>query len=245
MGRFRFCQWLAVSLLLHAAVVALFVLATGVHAPPHISHHRLHIDLAGMVSDRQVQERKGGTSASPAPKAQPREQAKKGPSPEKDKTQEKAREEKASDTPGVTDEKAGRADTSAPAPAGSGGAPGEGPSQRAQSLAHHDQDTDRTRLYVARLAKRIRANLVYPEEMRKSGVEGISTIAFIITESGTVKANSLRVQKSSGYAALDSNALKSAQISAPFERPHKELTVTIAVAFTIDMMRPRVARDAR
>ena len=68
--------------------------------------------------------------------------------------------------------------------------------------------------------------------MRKSGIEGISTITFTIMESGDIRGNSLRVKKSSGYSELDANALKSALASAPFEKPPKELNVSIAVAFT-------------
>jgi protein TonB len=89
--------------------------------------------------------------------------------------------------------------------------------------------------YLARLSKRLQACLVYPQEVRKSGIEGVSRIRFVITETGTVKPGSLTVVKSSGYPALDSNALKAALAGSPYEKPPKELLVTIAVAFTMEM----------
>ena len=238
-SRFNFYHWLAVSLALHAGIILLFVVVMGPHAVHETRHNRLRIDLMGMIAGRQVEERRSGSAVAPQPARQAQKAVPKQP-PEKHKAKESpARAEKASDIPNPEDKTAGQAEASGATVPAVLGAPGQGPSQRGQSIQHRDQDTDMTRQYLSRLSKRLQANLVYPEEMRKSGIEGVSTIAFTIAESGIIKGGSLRVQKSSGYAALDSNALKSALGSAPFEKPPKELNVSIAVAFTVDMAASR------
>lgn len=111
--------------------------------------------------------------------------------------------------------------------------------QKQQTIGVAEQESDRIRTYLARLAKLLRNNLAYPEEVRKHGIEGVSTIAFTVVKSGDIKMDSLRVKKSSGHAALDFSALKSARASAPFEKPPKGLDVSIAVSFTGEMARTR------
>jgi len=232
-SKFNFYHWLAISLALHGAVILLFVFVTSPRAPHEARYHTLRIDLAGMIAQRQVEERKGGSAG-----AQPARQAKQAAPRqfrEKYETKESpAHAEKASDIPNPSDKTSEQAAESS-GPTIPAGAAGQGPSQRGQTIAYRDQDADVTRQYLARLSKRLQANLVYPEEVRKSGIDGISTIAFTIEESGMIKAGSLRVRKSSGYASLDNNALKSATSSAPFEKPPRELNVSIAVAFTVEM----------
>ena len=239
--RFTIYHWLAVSLALHAVVIGLFTLILSPRAPHAASHTKLRIDLVGMIANRQVEERRGGSAA-----AEPVRQVKQAAprsTPAKDTTKENpARMERPSDIPGPADKTTEQAEPSGPSIPSAPGAPGQGPTQRGQTITHRDADADGTRQYLSRLSKQLQANLVYPEEARKSGIEGISTIAFTIDESGMIKASSLRVRKSSGYADLDSNAMKSAQSSAPFEKPPKELNVSIAVAFTVDMAGSRGRR---
>ena len=93
------------------------------------------------------------------------------------------------------------------------------------------------------MTKRMYSLLVYPAEVRKHGIEGVSTIAFIVTESGAIKEGSLRVCKSSGYPALDSSAVKCALASAPFEKPPKEMPISIAISFNVEAARS-AARNA-
>jgi protein TonB len=246
-GQFTFCHWLAVSLVLHAGIIALALIFTGLHIPDQHrhNHNKLVIELFGMVADRQQEERRGGD---PGKKAipqrpvmpQPRIASPGRPAADVHKTVEadtpvhvdKA-EDKAKQTGKATDEEAPQSTqvSTASLPV---------VYQRQQSIGYdRDQDADKTKAYLAKVAKRLRANLVYPEEVRKLGIEGVSVVAFTIMESGGIKDNSLRVQKSSGYAALDSNALKSVGVSAPFEKPPKELDVSIAVSFTVEMARSR------
>lgn len=242
---FNFYHWLAVSLVLHLSIIALPCILTNVRIPHQHKHNKLAIELFGMIADRQQEERKGGTGIVPRRAIQQiaiRRPAKKTAtrkSPDTYNTNSPTHLEKGDDKPDPTDETTGPTSASAvyvPAVSGTGG---QGEHQRQQSIGYGNQGADKIREYLARLSKRLQANLVYPKEVRKDGVEGVSWIAFTITESGTIKGNSLRVQRSSGYAALDSNALKSARVSTPFEKPPKELNVTLAVAFSVETARPR------
>ncbi len=244
-GKFSLYHWLTISLILHAGIIIPFIFID-MNMLNRQTHNRLLIELFGMISNRQQEEKKGGggppkkmqTLHKPeAPKQHKKVESRKpAPTPE---TNDKEREdtsyaEKTDDKLKMTDqaiEPAGKSNASIPAVLGGRG---DGVSQRRQSIGYGGQDTDKIRSYLARLGRRLQANLVYPEEMRKHGVEGTTTIRFTIAESGFIKDGSLRVHKSSGYAALDSNALKVARASAPFENPPKELNVTIAVAFTVE-----------
>lgn len=219
-----FYHWLAVSLLLHAGIVIPFVLGIP-HGPRHKGHYKLTVELYGMIADRQQEEKKGGTPKKQAA-VRPREAKKTTPKQtvEKEKTP-------ITESPVVHEEKTdtGKDDSSeitgsevrvASSP-GASGMGGEGISQRQLSIGHA-QESDRTKAYLARLAKKLHSHLVYPEETRRSGVEGVAWIAFVITESGTIKDNFVKIVKSSGYAALDSNAIQSALASVPFEKPPTE-----------------------
>ena len=68
-------------------------------------------------------------------------------------------------------------------------------------------------------------------------MEGVSWISFTIMQSGEIREGSLRVHKSSGHAVFDSGAVKSARVSAPFEKPPKELSVNIGVSFDVKTAR--------
>jgi protein TonB len=104
--------------------------------------------------------------------------------------------------------------------------------QQQQLIARREAADDSA--YSVQLTKQIRAHLVYPFDARKKRIEGVSQICFVVTESGEIKPGTLAVKKSSGYAVLDASALKSAQTSAPFPKPPRELAVSIEVAFEVD-----------
>jgi len=96
---------------------------------------------------------------------------------------------------------------------------------------------DAVSLYTARVARRLQSNLVYPEKMRRNGIEAATTIVFTVTELGQIKKDSLQVRKSSGYKEMDDNALRAARDSAPFGEPPKEMTLVIDVAFEVGRSR--------
>ncbi len=219
--RFSFYQCLAISLLLHVSLALPFLLGA-LHIPDHSRHEQLRIELFGMISDRQLEERHQGT-AEPQQEERAVQEVKRTvprPIPEKYQTAESpAQVEKAEDNPNEP--------VAVPVVANTAGVAEE---QKQQSIRYESQ-ADILQAYMARVTKQIQGNLVYPKEVRENGVKGVSTIAFTITSSGNIRENSLRVQKSSGHAALDASAIRSARDSAPFEKPPKELDIAIAVSF--------------
>jgi protein TonB len=261
----KFFHWLTVSLGLHLGIVAPFLVA-GIHATSRKDQEKLIIELFGMIANRQQEEKKGGDGALPQaamllPKARRQPAKKAAPKPDPDPNKKL---EKEAPDPGGTAAKPSSDMLSVPdaamhgetgdgnsdqlesdglsvqgsavfIPAVSG--TGEGIRQEQLSIGTGTQDIDVTKAYLARLSRRLQAHLVYPGEVRKHGVEGVSWIRFVIMESGGIKVNSLQLHKSSGFAALDANAIKSAVASAPFEKPPKELKVVIAVSFEVETVR--------
>ncbi len=237
-GKFRFYHWLSVSLVLHSGIILPFVLIS-FHRPASHKCSKLQIELFGMIADRQMEEK----HAAPRPRP-PQHVSRPRQSPDTYKTvatESPVQVKKAEDKPKPTEQNVQPMPVSpVPLPAVSNAAGTDMVQQRQQTImSAAEQEADEIRKYLARLAKTVRTNLAYPEEVRKHGIEGVSTIAFTVTKSGDIKGDSLRVKKSSGYAALDSSALRSARVSAPFEKPPKELNVSIAVSFTIEMAKSR------
>jgi len=232
---YRFYHWLSVSFVLHTGIVLPFVLLS-MHAPTPDKRSKLQIDLFGMVSDRQAEQKKQ-QHASPQ---QPRQVSKPRPSPDAYKAvvtespvQVKKTEEKQKPDEQSTQPIQPMQASTGPSPGASTGAAS---SRDATVRTTAGQGSDRNRAYVIRLIKQVRANLVYPHEMRKSGIDAVTRIAFIITKSGNIRGDSLRVQKSSGYAVMDSNALKAARDSMPFEKPPKDdFPVSFNVTFNISI----------
>ncbi len=246
-GESSFFYSLSASLFLHSCIIVFFVLI-GRHAQVPLKRSTLQIELCGVVTDRQREEKM--QRHAPSRPHQPRQTRRARRIPEMYKTAMSESTVHVSNTEGKakTDEQAIQPtppmQASAPLP-GASGAGNADRQQRQQTIGGSaEQESERIRKYLARLAKLLRNNLAYPEDVRKHGVEGVSTIAFTVTKSGDIKGDSLRVKKSSGYAALDSSALRSARASAPFEKPPKELNVSIAVSFTVEMARPRAKQAA-
>lgn len=224
-GTFNVYQGLAISLILHASIALPFIFNNW-HTPDQNKHSKLRIDLLGMVANRQVEEKKKQQAPTP-----PRQVKKTRQKPDTYKTvltESPVQVAKAEDKP-ILDEQPEQ--MPAPVAPAVGSAETQQRQQTIRSAA--ELEAARIREYLARLAKQLRRNLIYPEEVRRNGVEGISTIAFHITSSGELIESSLRVHKSSGYPALDASALKSVRVSAPFEKPPKELNVSIAMSFNV------------
>lgn len=225
--KFNFYHGLAISLILHSSLVVGPLLFNSLRMPDQDKHSKLRIDLFGMITDRQLEEKKMWQNPTPP---HPRQVNRPRQTPDTYKTVETASpvlvaKAKAEDKPEVQPQ---------PAPVAPAPVAGVEVQQRQQTIMSAEElEAAMIRAYLAKLAKQLRSNLVYPEEVRKHGIEGVSTISFHITGSGNLVENTLRVQKSSGYPALDANALKSVRVSAPFEKPPKELAVSIAMSFKI------------
>lgn len=228
-GKSNFYRWLGASLALHAALVLPFMLF-GLRPPAQFDRAKLRIELFGMVADRQLEEKKIQQ------KTPPRRQVVRPQIPDTYKTamaESPVKVAKREEEPKPVEHQ--------PAPAPPIVASTETVQQRQQTIRPAENETEKTRRYLGRLTKQLRGNLVYPEMVRRHGVEGITMIAFVVMENGHIKEGTLRVIKSSGYAALDTNALQAARVSAPFEKPPKELSVATGVSFSVKMARQAFA----
>lgn len=243
--RFTLAHGVALSLLLHICLALPFVVLMNYTPRKHYhSPKRLNVELYGMLSNRQVQAQQKRVEGSARPGATAPSQQ----DPQKNKT-ETVRKETAP-TQAYTERSEALGDTSdavrlpeKPADLtgfsrSSGGGPvsrsGGDFQQRQQFMGRPSTEADVLNAYLTQLTKRLRANLVYPQEAKRKRLEGVSLISFVVTESGGIKPGTLAVKKSSGYALLDSSALKTAGLSAPFPKPPRELGVSIAVAFEMD-----------
>lgn len=103
--------------------------------------------------------------------------------------------------------------------------------QRPQAVGHQSNQTDLINAYISMLTKLVNSHLIYPKEVRKKRLEGVSQVSFVVTASGEIKPGSLQIKKSSGSAVLDSNALKTILSLAPFQRPPRELTISFGIEF--------------
>jgi protein TonB len=101
-------------------------------------------------------------------------------------------------------------------------------------VAEPSNMNDRIAAYMAQLTRLLQSNLIYPQDAKKKKIEGTSLVSFVITESGGIRANTLVVTRSSGSAALDASALRTVASSAPFQKPPRELNVSIELDFEID-----------
>lgn len=238
---FTLVHGVAASLLLHACLALPFVVLMQ-HAPRKQGHssNRLNIELFGMLANRQTEAQQKRVEARPgqtAPRKQDTQQAK-TETAQKETAHTQAHAVPTDNLPDMPD--AVRlpelpASLVEPSRSAGGQAHAGGDSQqRQQFISRRNEAADVLNAYLAQLAKRLRANLIYPPEAKKKRLEGFPQISFVVTESGAIKPNTLTVKKSSGYALLDASALKTAAVSAPFQKPPRELGVSIAIAFEID-----------
>ena len=81
------------------------------------------------------------------------------------------------------------------------------------------------------IKEKIQREIVYPRIARRRGMQGKTVISFIICVDGSVK--DLKVVESSGYAILDRNAIKSVQRAAPFPKPPVSAELVIPMIFRL------------
>ena len=77
----------------------------------------------------------------------------------------------------------------------------------------------------------IQSKITYPRIARKMGWQGRVLISFVICRDGSVK--DIRIVKSSGFKALDNNAIKVIQKVAPFPKPPVSAELTIPVMYKL------------
>jgi TonB family protein len=84
--------------------------------------------------------------------------------------------------------------------------------------------------YKSQMVARINAAKRYPEEARSKGMRGIAVVGFSITPSGRLGAAS--IQRTSGDAILDSDALVTLRRAAPFPAPPIGAPLAYSVALS-------------
>ena len=254
--------------MIHAAVMLPFVFQAFSAHPPKSRDVRLDLELFGMLSDREVEEKQMAgvpelpLAPAPKPKPKPEEPPVKPPAEPIPVTAAvelpaefmEERTEQIIESPVVipvalpvavasaSDGSIGSGVFLTSAGTGTGGGGGNGGSDTVNQRGETPRrgragDADPISLYTARVAHRLQSNLVYPEKLRRKGIEAVTTIIFTVMESGQIKRDSLKVRKGSGYGEMDDNALKAARESAPFDKPPKEMTLVIDVAFEVGRSR--------
>lgn len=78
----------------------------------------------------------------------------------------------------------------------------------------------------------IQSTLRYPPMAKRLGIEGVTVVAFVLSEDGEVKE--ANIYHSSGNNSLDSSALRSVlNLSGNYPRPEKSVDLRIPIAFSI------------
>lgn len=214
----------AVSLALHLTLARPLVMPA-VEAPLPDEIPTLVIELQGMVSDEQAEEQVAQQQATEQPQqSQQPQQSVPPPAPQ----------DEAGDKPPDPQPQPDITAQSEPQPVPPQTVPKDDPNERqeAQTLKiERDREADRLREYIKRLTKKIQANLVYPQEGRRAGLQGNATVSFRLAADGQIKPGTLIIVASSGQPRLDASALATARACAPFEPPPREITVTLVVGY--------------
>jgi periplasmic protein TonB len=225
MLKFTIWHGFAVSLALHSALAAPFMMYR--LQPPSDDVSTLVIELKGVAADAQAEEKIAEQAPEPAQQqaaAPPPEQAPPRQAPPPPQEQEGAKPPEVQPQPPSPQREAVAQETQ-PVPV-----PHE--QQKPQTLkTDPDLEADRLNEYVKRLSKKVQSSLVYPDEGRKTGLQGNAKVSFTIGGDGQIKPGTLTLVVSSGQPKLDESALATARGCAPFEPPPREITIAVDVRY--------------
>ncbi len=223
----KFTIWhgIAVSLALHSAFALPFVLDDMM--PPADEPPLLVIDLQGVVADNQT-EQKVMQQVKGAAQQQEAQMAKAtAPTPPDDPPKEvKENGDTPAPAPSAPDQPMPDATPQSSA-AGSANIKGAEEKQIAQKIRDRETEQERINAYVKLLSKKVRANLVYPDEGRPAA----AMVSFTILSNGQIRPDSRKIAESSGQPVLDTSALNTIRASVPFDPPPHEITIAINVNF--------------
>ena len=232
MGRPNFTIYhaFAASLILHAGLVILLALHGRVREPDE--QPVLVIELQGLTADSQAEQKVREESRGEASQNQSEMARATEASPAKAESPDNRPAGETTPAEGETGSPSQAMPAAEPvlASPGADNVKGVKEYQAAQRL-DREVEVDRLREYLKLLTKKIQTHLVYPEEGRRSGMQGIATVSFAILRTGQIRPESLKIVASSGQPKLDTSALKTILVSVPFDPPPREMTVAIAVAF--------------
>lgn len=216
-SKFTIYRGFVASLALHSTVALPLLLR---NSPPPHEESSLVFELDGLMSDRQTearaQQQVGDQATQTEANAKPDERPK-DIEPE---------DETASAPPPEQNNAEAKPGAAGPTVAGAE------EQQIAQTIRSRPTEIDLLKEYVRLLSRKVQSRLVYPEEGRRSGLQGAATVSFAILPTGQIRPETLKIVGSSGQPKLDASALKTVRSSAPFDPPPKEMTVAIDVAFS-------------
>jgi len=214
---FTIWHGLIASVALHSALAVPFVMHTLVPPPDDVP---LVIELQGMEADRQTEEAIARQMPEPLP-----QQPQAAPTPPQEAPPPEPMEEAAAELPPPEVQP-----QQEPTPTQPQKTPTPIEQEDAQTLkVERDLEAERIRDYVKQLAKKAKANLVYPDGMIK--LRGNATVSFALTADGKIRPGTLTILKSSGKPKLDASALATVRACAPFEPPPREMTVAFDVGY--------------
>lgn len=231
--RRRMSRAVMVSLALHGALALPFFLLQ--LKPQRNETDRLLVELFGMIAERQLAEKAPAPSAQkpPAPRATPTPPRPQAPRQAVDKQKIVAPESPVQVTQPDPALAAPPTPPQVNASAGASASMANEPQKRT-TVNVPENDPEALRRYLAKVTKKLQGNLEYPQEVRKSGFEGVPKVKFWITRSGAVRPGSLALLRSCGYALLDANALKAVQASEPFDPPPYEFEMKTDLFFNLN-----------
>lgn len=214
---FTIWHGLIASFVLHSALAVPFVMHTLV-AP--VDDVPLVIELKGMEADRQTEDK----IAQQTPEQPQQPQA--APTPPQEAPPPAPPDDAAAKLP----EDRQQVSPQQPNPPEVPKAPSPVEREEARTLKiDRDLEAERVREYVKGLAKKAKANLVYPDG--GTVLKGNATVSFALTADGRIRPGTLAIAVSSGKPKLDSSALATIRACAPFEPPPREMTVAFVVGY--------------
>lgn len=219
---FGLLKGLLLSLALHVLLV-LPILLLLYWVPAPTPNERLAVELFGMVSNRQTEQKQLGEQVdrkAVEPQKASATQRKPLPVVKQSTADSPVRVEKQDDKPEVQRQQQVTSSTQ-----------GAEEQQKQQTIQNNDTEMDALRKYAAAATKAIKAKLVYPPEARQAGHSGMTIIAFRVGLDGEIESGTLVVRRSSGYASLDESALRAARAAAPLPPPPKSMSVVVPINF--------------
>jgi len=232
--RFTIYHGLAVSVILHSALVA--PLAVRGLAMPEEEAPVVVIDLRGVVDDSQteqqvLQETKPAVAQQVIEQPKSPEVAVASPEPPPEPPVEPAEQPlEEPPVPVLTAPQQPVAQVSETAPGSSTkDVAGLDQNEIARTIKPDMQERDPLDDYVKNLSKKIRTHLVNLGR----GRQGSAIVSFTIRTDGRIRPESLKVVESSGQPKLDASALETIRASVPFVPPPEEVTIAIVVDFKL------------
>lgn len=237
--RFTIEPGFAASLALHGAIL---LIAAWMAA---LTPKTLVVVFEGMEADYQADEEleaQAKTSGSPGSTAVSPQQQTLAPAEENHQTDatlnEEAENRQTEETPNEAEPmpSAGQSQATpanaAPGSPGSLEVSGEDQRQEARKIRPRvEKQIDPLQAYAKLLTKKVQSKLVYPEGGRQAGLRGDAAVSFTILPDGALSPGSLRIVSSSGEAKFDESALKTIRACAPFDPPHRKITLKITIKY--------------